>query len=361
MIAKYRRITIEIVVGILLIASFYFLLSARKKSIWPRDRVVADTGHRQIMGTFARIVAVAMDQNTAEKCAEAAFNELHIVDNLMSHYKADSEISKVNRTAHKEAVKVSRPVFDLLQKAIEFSAQTDGAFDITVGPLVDIWRLAEQKNSTPTEAELAEAAAKVGYEKLILDAQSRTVRFAADGMHLDLGAIAKGYAVDLATEAMQKAGAIGGLVDVGGDIRVFGYPPRQKNVWVIGVQDPARASETIVPSLSILTLKLINAAVATSGSYYRFTLIDDKKQSHIIDTSTGTGIKAVSSVTIISTNTTDADALATAVSVMGPEKGLALIETIPDTEAILILPGPEFKQLQTSGAQKYIKKQLANP
>jgi thiamine biosynthesis lipoprotein len=324
-----------------------------------RSRVQHDSGYRLVMGTFAHLKAIAKDKDTAKKCVETAFAELKKVDKLMSDYKSDSEISEVNRDAFKRAVKVSAPTFKVLQKSIEFSRFSEGAFDITIAPLTELWRSAAEVNSVPTEAELAVTRSKVGYEKLFLDANEMAVRFAVEGMRLDLGGIAKGYAIDRAIEAMQAGGAAGGMVDVGGDIRCFGLPPKGKKTWRIGLQNPAEPDsdeETLAggPDQVLMVLKLTNAAIATSGGYRRFVLVEGKKYSHIKDRVTGASAEGMSSVTIISQRAINADALATAVSVMGPEKGLALIEKTPQTEAILITSSPNYKLIKTIGADRYV-------
>jgi thiamine biosynthesis lipoprotein len=339
------RITIGIIAGLFLISALLFR---------PKAPVKIDSGYREVMGTFARIVAVATDKETAKKSIKAGFKQLEMVDNLMSDYKSNSEISRVNRDAYKGSIKVNESTFKVLQKAIYFSELSEGAFDITVGPLVDLWRFAAEANSVPTEAELQQARSKVGYEKLLLDANEVTVRFAIDGMRLDLGGIAKGYAIDKAVEAMQKGGAITGMVDIGGDIRCFGTPRRGKDAWRIGLQDPNKPEDWFGASEPSLVLKLTDAAIATSGDYRRFVLIDGQKYSHILDTKTGRGSKALSSATIICKNAIDADALATAVSIMGAEKGLALIEKLPETDAILIPSQSPYKFIKTSGAEKYL-------
>jgi thiamine biosynthesis lipoprotein len=322
-------------------------------------RVESDSGYRLVMGTFANLKTIAKDPRTAKKCVETAFAELKKVDKLMSDYKSDSEISEVNRDAFKRAVKVSKSTFEVLQKSAEFSRLSEGAFDITIAPLTELWRSAAEVNSVPSEAELAVARSKVGYEKLFLDANEMTVRFAVEGMKLDLGGIAKGYAIDRAIEAMQTGGAVGGMVDVGGDIRCFGKPPRGKKTWRIGLENPAesRGSDQTMSAGAgtiLLILKLNNAAIATSGGYHRFVLVEGKKYSHIMDRDTGASARGMSSVTIISQSAINADALATTVSVMGPEKGLALIEKTPQTEAILITPSPEYQLIKTTGAGKYV-------
>ena len=338
-----------LIIGAFLIAGLYFF-------IWPAGRFEADSGHRVIMGTFARIVAIAKNSATANSSIEAGFEQLKLVDNTMSGHKADSQLSHLNSQAYKNPVRLSQPLFDVLQKSIAFSRKTGGAFDVTVGPLVDLYHLAEEKKTAPTQDQITQAKSKVGFEKLQLDEQNKTVKFTVDGMKIDLGGIAKGYAIDKAVEAMQTAGAIGGMVDVGGDIRCFGKPTRGKKKWLVGLQDPTDTEDDIGTGKLLLTLEMTDAAVATSGDYRRFALLDGKKYSHIIDRDTGSSAEDLSSVTIISSNATDADALATAVSVIGAEKGLALIETMPQVEAILISSPPSFERMQTSGAEKYICK-----
>ena len=309
-----------------------------------------DSGERLVMGTVAHITAVAEDRQTARQCIDAAAEQIDIIENLFSYHKDDSEISAINREAFGAPVKASRQAYQLIKKSVEFSRLSGGAFDITVGPLVDLWHRAGEANSTPTVEEIASARSLVGYEKLILDDVNSTVQFSVDGMRLDLGAIAKGYAVDVAIETIREGGSIGGLVNIGGEIRCFGTPPDGRKHWLIGVQNPnlAAAEQTI------LTLKINDKAVSTSGDYQRFVTIGGRHFSHIIDTKSGRSAKALSSVTIITEQATDADALATAVSVMDLEKGLNLIESVPFTEAIFISPAPDYKITKTSGADKFI-------
>jgi thiamine biosynthesis lipoprotein len=308
-----------------------------------------------VMGTFARVVAVAADSNTAKRCAEAAFAEIEEVEKRMNYHKSDSEISELNRDGFRRAVKVSKPTYEVLQRSIEFSELSCGAFDVTVGPLVDLWHSAQDANSIPNDAELQQARSKVGYDKLILDANETSVRFAVDGMRVDLGGIAKGYALDKAVEAMQKGGAVGGMVIIGGEIQCFGLPQEGQNKWRIGLQDPDEAKDGFDAGTPLLVLNLTDAAVATSGHYRRFVTIGGKRYSHIVDPKNGHSSESLASVTVICPSATDADALSTAVTVMGKEKGLALIEQMPGVEAILITPAPEFKQIQTTGAEKFIE------
>lgn len=351
---RKHRITIEIIVFAALVAALHFFAPAKDKSVWSTGRVDVDSGMHEVMGTFARVVAVAADSNTAKRCIEAAFAEIENIDKLMSKYKSDSEISELNKNGFRRAVKVSKSTYEVLQKSVEFSKLSGGAFDITVGPLVDLWHSAEDANSIPNDAELQQARSKVGYDKLILDANETSVRFAVESMRVDLGGIAKGYAVDKAVEAMQKGGAVGGMVDIG-EIRCFGSPPAGQNIWRIGLQDPAVVKDAMNAGKPLLILRLADTAVSTSGDYHRFVTIGGKRYSHIVDPKSGHSSESLASVTVICPSATDADALSTAVTVMGKEKGLALIEQMPGVEAILITPAPEFKQIQTTGAEKFIE------
>ena len=343
---RIYQAVISIFVVLFLVALYFFTR--------PRNPVRLDSGYREVMGTFARIIAIAADSKTAEKSIEAAFAEIRKVDELMSDYKSDSQISRVNKEGFGHAVPVSLSTFHVLQRSIEFSKLSEGAFDVTIGPVVDLWRSAAEANSVPTPAELRLARSKVGYEKIILDANELTVRLAVDGMRLDLGGIAKGYAIDRAVEAMQQHAA-GAMVDIGGDIRCFGTPPKSRDKWLIGLQDPNVAPDDISTANTLLVLNVTDAAVATSGGYRRFVLIEGKKYSHIFDTKTACSSDKLTSVTIISKDALTADALATSVSVMGPEKGLALIEKIPQTEAILIPRQYPSQLIKTGGAEKYVK------
>jgi thiamine biosynthesis lipoprotein len=347
---KNRDILIAAVTVVMLALLMFFTPRCR------RSRAVElDSGHRIIMGTFARILAVAEDSTSAKAAVEAAFQQLCRIERLMSDYNEASEISLLNSDAFEKDILVSSETFEVLQRAVEFSRLSDGAFDVTVGPLSQLWREAAEANSVPDSGELIRVRTRVGYEKLILEPHKKTIRFAVEGMKLDLGGIAKGYGIDNAVEIMQTKGCLGGMVDVGGDIRCFGRPPKGRESWLIGLQDPQRTDQLFDTARPLLILKLSDMAIATSGDYRRFALIDGQKFSHIIDTKTGLGKGKLSSVTIIARSATDADALATAVSVMGPEKGFELIESMPDTEAVLIPSKPKADILKTSGAETLLE------
>jgi len=344
------KILFGAIFGVILIAAGYFLIVAR-----PAATVDAESGYKEVMGTFVRIVAVAVDSDTAERCVEAGLAEVKKIDELMSRYKSDSEVSELNRDGFGHAVKVSKSTYEVIQRSIEFSKLSGGVFDVTVGPLVDLWHSAEEANSLPTEAELQQVHSRVGYDKLILDANETSVRFAAEGMRVDLGGIAKGYAIDKAVEAMRNGGAAGGMVDIGGEIRCFGLPSAGQKNWRVGLQDPNKVEDGLDTGMPLLVLHLTEAAVSTSGHYRRFVTIGGKRYSHIVNPASGHSSESLASITIICPSATDADGLSTAVAVMGQEKGLALIESLPQAEAILITSAPEYKLIKTSGAEKFIE------
>ena len=314
-----------------------------------KHTVTIDGGFRITMGTVARIMVTAEDAGQAHQAIEAAFDKIFQIDQMMSDYDPDSQLSQVNRDAFDEPVQVDADLLEVLAAAKLYSCMSDGAFDITIGPVVQLWRKAREDGAAPTPEAIAKAKASVGHENLTLDAEKHTVQFAKEGMFLDLGGIAKGYAIDKAIEILQAGGVSGAMVDIGGDLRCFGTAANGKEHWLIGLQDPAD-DETI-----LMTLNMDDMAVATSGDYRRFVMIEEEKHSHIVDPTTADSAQDLSSVTIIAPTATAADALATAVTVLGNKKGLALIEKIENTEAILIANGEEFSLLKTTGVDQYIQ------
>jgi len=298
---------------------FYLLLNG------VRDKKIArvESPNRIVMNTIAKVIAIAPDKKTAQLCIDSAFEKIYKIEKLMNRYDANSQLSKVNQLAAKEPVKIDKDLFDILQRSVEYSKKTDGAFDITVAPLVDLWKRCVEANSAPADEQLDYIKEAIGYDKLLLDVNNFSVQFAAEKMKLDMGAIAKGFAIDLAIEKMKSSGALGGLVDIGGDIGCFGTTEK-KGKWVVGVQNPAKTNEENIAKLS-----LVDMAVATSGDYRRFYKIGNQYFSHIFNPLTEKSVEGLSSVTVIAENAAAADALATAVSVLGEKKGLEVIEKRP--------------------------------
>jgi thiamine biosynthesis lipoprotein len=342
------RITIIVVSSGVLCAGLYLALQ-------PRGPVELDSGRRTVMGTFARIVAIAPDEAAAKACITAAFAEQDRIEALMSYHRTDSELARINREAADSPVRVGSDTFEVLRQARHFSELSEGAFDVTVGPLMDLWRAAAEANEPPTAAELAAVREKVGWRKVVLDPDASTVWLRVRGMKVDLGGIAKGYAVDKSVEVMKQKGALGGMVDLGGNIRCFGLTPQGQSHWYVAVQNPNVSADDLDPGPSPIVLQIKEASIATSGHYRRFATVGGRKQSHIVDPNTGYDNESLASVTIIAADAVSADALSTAVSVLGRERGLALVERFHDTEAIVLPAGSEMQPVFTGGAKAYVK------
>jgi thiamine biosynthesis lipoprotein len=272
------------------------------------------------MGTLFRIVLYADGEPKAKQASQAAFARIAELDNIMSDYKPASELMKLCKKAGGDPVRVSADLFAVLERAQEIGRKTDGAFDVTVGPIVRLWRKARRTRKLPDAEELKRALALVGYEKMKLDPAKRTVQLLVMGMLLDLGGIAKGYAADAALEVLRGHGIRRALVAAGGDIRV-GEPPPGKRGWKIGIAPLKKPADP--PDHFVL---LVNAGVSTAGDAHQFVEIDGKRYSHIVDPRTGQALQGRRSVTVIAANDTTADVLDTALCVLGPERGLKLIE-----------------------------------
>lgn len=311
--------------------------------------IAENSGFRPVMGTFAQVTVVAKDTAAARLCIDRAFAAVDHVDQTMSDYSEDSELTRLNKTAFDHEVKVSPELFAVLCAAKHYSQISGGAFDVTVGPEVQLWRTMAQTGIPPTPQQIEQARAKVGYDKLILNPETQTVQFEQEGMRLDLGGIAKGYAIDLAAEAIMQHGALGGMVDIGGDIRCFGLDPSGGSEWIIGLQNPRK--ETIISKL-----KLVDYAVATSGDYRRYAETKGKKQSHILNPATAASADELISVSILAPTAIEADALATAVSVMGRKRGLELIESLDGVEAFVIAAEYPSRLIETPGAASFLVK-----
>jgi len=291
-----------------------------------------------IMGTLVEITVIPGN----EKAIREAFEALKKVDLLMSTYKEDSEISILNREGKAQ---VSEETLEVIEDAIKFSNLTDGAFDITCRPLINLWKKAKKEEKLPAEMEIEEAISLVGYQRIILEGNQ--IRLEKKGMQIDLGGIAKGYAVDKAIEALKKNGIKRALVNAGGDLYALGIDP-QGEKWQIGVQDP-REEDKIID-----IIKVKDKAVATSGDYRRYFTLEGKRFSHIVNPKTGLTVQDVPmSVTIIGPDATTTDALSTGVFVLGPEEGMKLIESLPEVEGMIISEG--MKKLTSQGWGEFLE------
>ena len=279
------------------LAAALLLLPPLAASDWLRISSSLDA-----MGTTFTIVAYGVDRARLESATDEAFEEVRRLDSLLSNYKKDSEWSRVNREAASRPVPVSEELFRLLAACIDYSRRSGGAFDITVAPLVKTWGFYKGYGRLPHRAEIRDALARVGYEGLILDPVSRTVRFAKPGMEIDPGGIGKGYAVDRVVAILKAAGVESALISAGGSsIYALGGPPDQPG-WKVKIRHPKSPGRTIEETI------LRNESMSTSGSYEKFFVAGGKRYTHIFDPRTGYPATAAVSVSVIAPRTIDSEA-----------------------------------------------------
>ena len=279
-----------------------------------------------VMGTRVSVQLWHPDEKRATEAIRAVMDEMWRIDQLMSPFREQSELSRINRHAAEGAMPISRELFDLLQKAVEFSRLSQGAFDVTfasVGRFYDY-----RKGIRPDDTQLHSLLPKVNFNHLQFDTKQQTLAFAVEGVQIDLGGIAKGYAVDRAIELLKAAGVQHALVSAGGDSRILG--DRRGRPWHVAIQNPRNRKGTVA------LLPLIDAAVSTSGDYERYFEADGERHHHILTPATGRSPDQLRSVTVIGVDTTTTDALSTTVFVLGLKKGLGLIETLPGIDAVII-------------------------
>lgn len=277
-----------------------------------------------IMGTVVEISVIPAD----EEAIKEAFDAIKKVDELMSTYKPESEVSILNRQGENH---LSPQTSQIIQEAIKFSEMTEGAFDITCRPLINLWKRAKKEAKIPTLQEIEEAKELVSYKKIALE--DDLVKFQQPGMQIDLGGIAKGWAVDKAIQALKKRGVRAALVNAGGDLYALGRRGLWKK-WEVGIQHP-RDQEKI-----LTTIEVSDRGVATSGDYRRYFTLEGRRFSHIVDPRTGETVEEVPmSVTVVAPDATTADALATGIFVLGPEEGMKLIESLPGIEGLIVSEG----------------------
>ncbi len=294
------------------------------------------------MGTKFRIVLYSPNKATADKTAKAAFARVAVLNRIMSDYSPDSELMQLCKRFEKESVasvKVSDELFFLLHKANQVSELSGGAFDVTIGPVVRLWRQARKDRRLPEPEILKAALQKVGYKNLTLDAKEKSVLLKVPGMMLDLGGIAKGYAADEGLRVIGTFGIKSALVAASGDIAVSRAPPGRDG-WRIDV-------EPLPGSKDPRQVVLVDAAVSTSGDSEQFVEIAGVRYSHLVDPFTGIGLKGRRSVTVVSRRGIDADSLTKMASILPPDKAIEKIEALQGTAALIVVKlvkGEEVKQ-----------------
>jgi len=299
--------------------------------------VIAES--QQLMGTIVTIEIVSTKTN-AETTINSAFNEIDRIEKLMTTFDSNSEIGILN--AEGQVDNVSYDLIYVIEQSIYYGNISDGAFDVTIKPILDLWKTKIIAGEYPTEQEINETLTLVNYTNISVE--NKTIYFNAEGMSITVDGIAKGYAVDQAVKVLKNNGYTNGFVNAGGDGMYFGTRPDGSD-WKVGLRNPENKSESIV------VMEISDKAVATSGNYERY-FNESARLSHISDPRTGYSSQSLLSATIIAGSAMEADTLATTVFVLGPDKGLELIENIHNTECILITPNNEI--LTSSGFDIYL-------
>ncbi|HEY1173475.1 MAG TPA: FAD:protein FMN transferase [Verrucomicrobiae bacterium] len=299
--------------------------------------------HKGAMGTVFTITLYAPDEARGKQAADAAFARVVQLNDMMTDYNRDSELMRFCLSPHGQPVKLSEDLFSVIAKAQWVAEQTDGAFDITLGPIIRLWRRARRQRELPPGEFIAAAKLASGYQNLKLDAKKRTATLLKPDMVLDLGGIAKGYTAEEALKVLKQQGITRAMVAASGDLAIGDAPPGREG-WNIGIDsiDAAEGKHSRIVSVK-------NCGLSTSGDTEQFTVIDGQRYSHIVDPKTGIGLRERIGVTVIAKHATDSDAFDTAASVLGAEKGMKFIEEKTNTAALIVqLKDGKMEQIESS-------------
>jgi|SRR5882724_2234967 len=284
----------------------------------------------KLMGNQFEISVVASDEKWALERILAGVTEIQRIEHLLTTFDEGSETNLINQNAGIGPVRVSRETFDLIQRSIRISAITGGAFDITYGSADKrLWNFDTNMQQLPDRKLAKETVRLINYRNILLDKDNITIFLKDKGMRIGFGGIGKGYAAEMAKAVMRRSGVDSGIVNASGDLTAWGYQPGGAP-WTIGISDPGS------PQKAMSFLDITDMALATSGNYEKYVLIDGKRYSHTIDPRTGMPVTGIKSVTIICPNAEIADAMATPVMIMGVKAGLHMINQIDNLEAIII-------------------------
>ena len=333
-----------------LVAAMVFVAACSRQADAPADakpsggheaHLVARSG--LAMGSSLTLMAWTADEDPANRAFDSVFAEFNRLDQLMSVWKKDSDILRLNAAAGDHSVPVSKETIDALVTARQVSEWTEGKFDVTFGALSDIWKFdQDQDDSIPSAAAIAARLPFIDYRKLVVDAAAGTAFLQRKGMRAHLGGIGKGFAVDRAVSLMKDAGLRDFSIQAGGDLYVAGH--RGDRPWRLGIADPRAPDGAIFARVD-----LSDSTFSTSGDYERSFIKDGVRYHHILDPSTGQPSRLCRSVTIVAKEATLADGLSTSVFLLGPEQGMTLIEKLPDVEGVIV--GADNQVHVSSGLQ----------
>jgi len=284
------------------------------------------SSEQAIMGTRIHVELWQDENINGQPAINAVMAEMRRIDELMSPYKKTSELYRINQLAAKQELAISSEMFKLISRSIEFSRLTEGAFDITFASVGHLYNYREHKR--PDDRTIKEQLGNIDYHNIVLNPKRQTIYFTRAGVFIDLGGIAKGYAVDNGIRILQQRGIKNAIVSAGGDSRILGN--RHGRPWMMGIRNPRKHN-------GLLTrLPLWDTALSTSGDYERYFIEDGVRYHHIIHPKTGDSARELRSVTIIGPDAITTDALSTSLFIMGIERGMALANKLPDIDAIMI-------------------------
>jgi len=291
------------------------------------------------MGSRFDITMIAEDEKKANAYIDEAIEEIIRIEKLISSWDPQSQTSEINRNASIKPVKVDQELIDLIERSIQISKITDGAFDITFASIDNVWIFDGSMKEMPDKKAIQKSIEKVGYTNIVIDENKQTVYLKLKGMKIGFGAIGKGYAADKVKSMMIEKGVKAGIINAAGDLTTWGKQPGGKD-WMVGISNPLNKDKVFS------WFSVANAAVATSGNYEKYVTFNGKKYTHIIDPRTGYPASGTVSVTIFSKRAELCDALATAVFIMGTETGLNMINQLKGVECIIV---DENNKIHTSG------------
>ena len=301
------------------------------------------------MGTLVFLTVVAQNERLAHDAIQQGFAEIHRLEQILSTWIPESELSQINAAAGQRAVAASPETMELLEYSLEMARLTEGGFNIAVGPAVEAWNVSRE-GRVPTHEELDAVRPLMDLSAIHIDKEAGTVYLARSGMRVDIGGIGKGYAADFAAHVMQEAGASAGVVAISGDMKTFGRLPDGQR-FVFGIQHPRKET-----GVTIGQLELEDEAVSTAGDYQRYFEKDGIRYHHILDPQTLQPARLCQSVTIVASTGVLADGLDTGIFVMGPAKGMALIERLPGVEGVIV--GADGAVSVSSGLQDRLQLSL---
>lgn len=321
---------------------------ARARTEQPDHLVVRQTA---VMGTVVNVSIWTDDDERAARAIGKVFAEFERIDALMTSWKETGDVAAINAAAGGKPVTVSDEVLGVITRSLEYARLTRGAFDITVGTYKGLWKFGgDQDGSIPSEADVAARLPLVGWRRVKVDGKRKTVRLAKAGTMITLGGIAKGYAVDRAVAILRDEGFVDFIIQAGGDLYAGGRRGDRK--WRVGIRDPRGDRDT-----PFALAEIEDMTFSTSGDYERGFVADGVRYHHILDPRTGHPARACRSVTVMAPDALTADALSTALFVLGPKKGLALVERLPRVEAVFV---DASNQVTASSGLKLVRERPAD-